>query len=529
MILDIFKTGSTGKRGLVGLLFILIAFHHAISHSLEYIPTRIGTVTADTTFSWLGKTIIPIGDQNGDGYPDLMTGDLRAKLFFYPGGESVSSTPFLVIDSTSYFSLLDDFTGDGIREIAAACRSTCNWKMNVYYGGQLLDTTRDLWFGWDTLAAFGHAVAGGDINASGSNEIIAQSGDFGFVLLCELNPSDSIPDLMIKPQNLLLNTDYVTFGDNIEARDFNGDGRLDVAILFRPPFGLQKSGEVWIYFGEPQFDTIPDVKLVRPGGYVDGSDRFGKVMTCPGDLNGDGCDDLFVNSEHSGDDILSYIFFGGTIIDSLPGMTITPSINGANPAGDVNDDGYDDLICSYSGPFSGVGEVYIFMGGPSFDSIPDVKLFNWDYPGFRVLFGLGATGVGDYNNDGVDDFAFAADNSDNVFEIYIYSGWKSSSGVGEGPATLPKSSFLSQNYPNPFNPSTTIDFSLARSGQVELIVYNILGEAVDTLVNGFMHVGTHTVTWNPSTSRQSSVASGVYFYRLQGPDLIQSKKMLLLK
>jgi hypothetical protein len=83
---------------------------------------------------------------------------------------------------------------------------------------------------------------------------------------------------------------------------------------------------------------------------------------------------------------------------------------------------------------------------------------------------------------------------------------------------------LRQNYPNPFNPSTTLEFSLPRSGYVNLKVFNILGEVVTTLVEEELNVGTYATQWNAADA-----ASGVYFYRLQAGDLVDTKKLLLLK
>ena len=96
---------------------------------------------------------------------------------------------------------------------------------------------------------------------------------------------------------------------------------------------------------------------------------------------------------------------------------------------------------------------------------------------------------------------------------------------------------LWQNYPNPFNPETVIDYALPIRSDVKLTIYNLRGEEVALLINGNMPAGNHTTTWNAS-----SVASGVYLYRLQAspparqePGLrpaggfIQTRKMLLLK
>jgi hypothetical protein len=100
------------------------------------------------------------------------------------------------------------------------------------------------------------------------------------------------------------------------------------------------------------------------------------------------------------------------------------------------------------------------------------------------------------------------------------------SGLGNA---LPTSFALAQNYPNPFNPSTEIAFSLPVASQVELAVYNVLGQKVNTLVDGDMPAGDHTVTWDGRNSDGSSVSSGVYFYRIQTNNFVDTKKMMMLK
>jgi hypothetical protein len=85
------------------------------------------------------------------------------------------------------------------------------------------------------------------------------------------------------------------------------------------------------------------------------------------------------------------------------------------------------------------------------------------------------------------------------------------------------------NYPNPFNPETEISFSLPERTQVSLIIYNILGERVKTLVNGEVDAGTHTVSWNGKDEAGKQVASGIYFYRLKTETFDQTKRMVLMK
>jgi hypothetical protein len=88
---------------------------------------------------------------------------------------------------------------------------------------------------------------------------------------------------------------------------------------------------------------------------------------------------------------------------------------------------------------------------------------------------------------------------------------------------------LMQNYPNPFNPTTQISFSLPRSGHVSLKIYNVAGQLVRTLANEEREAGTHTVSWNGTNDLGSSVASGVYFYKIEADNFQSTKKMVLLK
>ena len=90
--------------------------------------------------------------------------------------------------------------------------------------------------------------------------------------------------------------------------------------------------------------------------------------------------------------------------------------------------------------------------------------------------------------------------------------------------TSPGKISLSQNYPNPFNPSTTIRYSIPQRTQVALTVFNTLGQQVATLVNEIQDAGYHDVKFDGS-----GLASGVYIYRLQAGDFVQTKRSLLLK
>ena len=112
--------------------------------------------------------------------------------------------------------------------------------------------------------------------------------------------------------------------------------------------------------------------------------------------------------------------------------------------------------------------------------------------------------------------ALVADINHNTIAAALLSG-------GNG-KNLPDAFSLGQNYPNPFNPATEIEFSLPRSANIRMEIYNIAGQKVATLVDGQRDAGQHSVFWDASEN-----ASGVYFYRLSADDFVDTRKMLLLK
>jgi hypothetical protein len=92
------------------------------------------------------------------------------------------------------------------------------------------------------------------------------------------------------------------------------------------------------------------------------------------------------------------------------------------------------------------------------------------------------------------------------------------------PGFLPETVVLSQNFPNPFNPTTTIEFTLPYPQKIRLTVYNLRGQQVMTMVNGFEDAGRHKVQLDGS-----QLASGLYFYRLDAGRQTVTRKMLLVK
>jgi flagellar hook assembly protein FlgD len=95
--------------------------------------------------------------------------------------------------------------------------------------------------------------------------------------------------------------------------------------------------------------------------------------------------------------------------------------------------------------------------------------------------------------------------------------------------TTPAEFALLQNYPNPFNPETTIKYNLAETGDVNLRIYNIVGQVVRTLVAERQPAGRYEVRWSGTDDRGMAVSSGIYFYQITAGGFRDVKRLMLLK
>jgi hypothetical protein len=120
--------------------------------------------------------------------------------------------------------------------------------------------------------------------------------------------------------------------------------------------------------------------------------------------------------------------------------------------------------------------------------------------------------------------------NDTPFEGYDCVLFMSKNGATVTPLDeSPRELRLGVNHPNPFNPSTTIEYSLPSQMRVTIEIFNLLGQKVMTLVDETRPAGIHQVEWNGTDDDGKSVSTGVYLYRIQAGDFVETKKMLLLK
>ena len=101
--------------------------------------------------------------------------------------------------------------------------------------------------------------------------------------------------------------------------------------------------------------------------------------------------------------------------------------------------------------------------------------------------------------------------------------------IEDNSENIPTKFVLGRNYPNPFNPTTTIEYEISKRSYLTLTIYNITGQKVRTLVNGYHSAGTHLVKWDGKDNNGNLLPSGVYFYELRSNDQVARQKMTLLK
>jgi hypothetical protein len=101
--------------------------------------------------------------------------------------------------------------------------------------------------------------------------------------------------------------------------------------------------------------------------------------------------------------------------------------------------------------------------------------------------------------------------------------------LGIDDETIPDVYALQQNYPNPFNPITTLRYDLPEQANVNIIIYDMLGRQVKSLINQTQDAGFKSVIWNATNDYGKPVSAGVYLCQIRASDYVQTKKMVLLK
>jgi hypothetical protein len=403
-----------------------------------------------------GNSVASAGDVNGDGYSDVIvgapgnevTGPAVGKAYIYFGGPNMDNTPDVTLTAGEPninfgYSVAGagDVNGDGYADvIVGAFGSDVSVSYAgaayIYFGGAHMDNIADvILIGVAANDRFGYSVSGaGDVNGDGYGDVIvgayqndAAGIDAGRAYVYFGGPGmDNIPDVTL--------TGAVTndqFGISVaSAGDVNGDGYGDVIVgAYENDAGGSNAGRAYIYFGGPSMDNTADVTLTGEAA----SDYFGISVAGAGDVNGDGYSDVIVGAPYNdagGTNAgRAYIYFGGISMDNAADVVLTGTAGEAfglcvASAGDVNGDGYSDVIVSAHSNDAGggnAGRAYIFFGGTSMDNVADV-IFTGEAA--YDEFGFSVAGAGDVNGDGYSDVIVGAPlngvGGDQAGRAYLY-------------------------------------------------------------------------------------------------------------
>jgi hypothetical protein len=459
----------------------------------------IGEPFSPAGFSNFGCLTACAGDVNNDGYDDVLVSanfgfnyDIwwrTGKVFLYFGGAEMDSVEDVVFQGShddhdwfgSAISSAGDLNQDGYDDviIGSSESPTGIWgfgRAYIYFGGENMDDQFDLFMQGDTGSYLGTSVkAVGDINNDGYDDILIGAPSDGPThyegrasIYLGGDPMDTIPDVTFWGDS----ADFQLAGFHISAAgDVNGDNYPDVVI--------SASSKVKLFLGGTGMDTIADIILT---GEEPANEPSSYEVSDAGDLNGDGFGDVMIAHASYGD--------------------------------------------------SGEGRVYVFYGGSDIDSLFDIILTGDQRP--HTYFGAAMGKAGDINGDGFEEVVIASYGGTTATgKVFIYTG-NTTSVSEEQEEHVSRRFRLDQNYPNPFNAMTVIRYTVSPpkcgcQAHTTLRIHNIRGQLVRTLVDEERQPGTYRIAWDGKNDAGQQVASGLYVYRLCVGTAIQARRMLLLK
>ena len=486
------------------------------------------------------------GDVNRDDHPDIVYGTLAqgdpSRAFYI---ETIASTPPSqgngLDPKTDYTTrpttrrvALGDLNRDGKLDVVAGSWSNPGCTMRLGTGLGTLGANTQVFGSIPT-----HELALADFNRDGWLDLVTTTSGLG--------SGDMVSFMSGIGGTFGARVDLALASvRKLDVADMNRDGVLDLVV------SQDETAEVRVLTGNGNGTFTIQAAAQASNGVFDME---------AADVNRDGNPDVIFTTSEPG--LLSILYGNGN--GTLAAEVI---VSGAFPGllaletADINRDGFMDVVggtgtpgvCVLWGaaasPFStfvesetSVAPSDVLVGAAEADGRPflycvagsnQILILEQGTPGSFTEVGDYPTGslplslaLGDLNRDGLLDVATANEGSGDV--SVLLHGENVVTGVATAPGAAPWAR-LGQNYPNPFNPTTTIRFALRERSRARLSIYDLQGRLVTTLVDGIVPAGEHTVPWQGRTRHGSTVASGVYFYRLTTESgFEESRRMVVLK
>jgi serine protease len=447
---------------------------------------------------------IAVGQVAGDANPELVAVTKTANIYAFSHTGGVLSGFPIQQSGNSYYSTptLADLDNDGLMEMIFTAFS--DGKVYAFNG----DATAVPGFPIDSGDRFFGSAAAGDVNGDGYPEIFAGTLDGN---IHGWNHDGSI-----------MSGFPVDIGDQVWVSpalgDIDGDSQMEIVA------GTQDNKVTALNIDGSTVSGFP----VDVGATV-------KSDIALADVDNDNFPEIFVGT--NGRQLFG-IDGNGANLSGFP-IEVGNSITTSPVIADVDGDGQKEILAAATDAvlygFNADGSVLANFPIPMYGSLttssPAIGYVDDNY-NLEIAVGLRqaednvvlidmkpASGL-----QGFDWLMFGHDPQ----RTHLW--WDAPVGVDEpGQEAVPSAFELSQNYPNPFNPDTRIMYSLDRSANVRLMVYNLLGQEVARLVDGFRNAGSYEVTWDGRNDSGSSVSSGIYFYKLEAGENSAVRKMLLMK